>query len=258
MLPQASVQLSEALAPPGFAPGASECAWRVVAAVHPLSPLQINVRVLDADRRPIAILAGGNHALAPPDCRAMPVLRASGIRIDLEERIDSAETVRLPDTFMNLPADPLRHWQTPLLPLPQTVSAGSLHLTKPKGNALRVPRLPGARLGQARTGEITLSRVPLSRRSLEAPHGVPMSAAFAAEHQRLAETAGLPLADVTLLGVYPAIPIIAVRRLLVEDEGRLLRLWLKPESWWGRPAAHRIMLLVGRQASTGKMLQAAG
>jgi len=103
-----------------------------------------------------------------------------------------------------------------------------------------------------------LSHAPLLRRGLQSPVGVPLSTLFSAEHRCLAETVGLPLSDVTLLGVYPAIPIIAVRRLVVEDEGRQLRLWLKPESWWGCPPPRRITLLIGRQSSTGKMLQASG
>ena len=68
---------------------------------------------------------------------------------------------------------------------------------------------------------------------------------------------GLPLLDVTLLGVYEQVPILAVSRIVVEDEGRRLRLWLKPDVLRDRRAARRITLLVGRRISDGKMLQAA-
>ncbi len=258
LLPQASMRKSQALEAPPTTPGKSERVWRVAAAVRPSSLSQIAVRVSEQERRPVARLVGGSHALAPPECRAMPVPGASGLRIGSERQIGPVEAVRLPDQFVRLPADPLRLWEISLLTLPKTAALGGLRLAKPQGKSLRVPRLPAARLGAARAGELALSQIPLTRRGLEAPRGVLLFQAFAAEHQRLAETAGLPLSDVDLLGVYPAIPIIAVRRLVVEDEGRRLRLWLKPESWWGRPSPRRITLLVGRQISSGKMLQAAG
>ena len=258
MLPQASVRAAEALTPPASAPGAAEGVWRVSTAVHPSSLSQIDVFVSAEDRRPSAILVEGSHALAPPDCCALSVLNAVSVRVEFAEIVRSADIGRLFDELLTLPPEPLRLKRLPLVSLPKTASAGSLGIPKPKGNALRGLRLPGARLGAARTGEMALSRVPLLRRGLEAPRGVLPAIAFASEQRRLAETARLPLSDVALLGVYPAIPIIAVRRLVVEEEGRLLRLWLKPESWWGRSPPRRITLLVGRQISTGKMLQAAG
>ncbi len=258
ILPSATVHLSEALTPQLLAPGASEALWRVRAAVQPGSLSQIAVRVTSEGSRPQAIVVGENHAAAVPECHAIPILGASDLSIKQEIAIGAAQTVPLPYSFIALPPDPLRLLSVPVLNLPKGAALGGFSFAKPKGKPLRVPRLPAVRLGPARTGEVALSQIPLLRRGLQAPIGVPLSAAFSAEHKRLAETAGLPLSDVTLLGVYPAIPIIAVRRLVVEDEGRLLRLWLKPESWWGRPPPRRITLLIGRQSSTGKMLQAAG
>jgi len=123
---------------------------------------------------------------------------------------------------------------------------------------LLVPRLPAARLGPLEKGEGVISSLSFPRLGLEAPRGVNFKEAFAVEHRRLAVAAALPPSDVTLLGIYPAIPIAAIRRLVVEKEGRLLRLWLKPEVWWGKRSPQRITLLIGRQISTGKMLQAAG
>ena len=120
--------------------------------------------------------------------------------------------------------------------------------------AVRVPRLsPTVRA----TGEGILSRIALTRRCREAPPYVPEALAFESERRRLAETAGLPAEEVTLLGVYPGVPILAVRRLVVEDEGRRLRLWLKPEALRGKRALRLITLLVGRRVADGKMLQAA-
>ena len=257
-LPQAQVHLSEAVGLLVVPPGHSERSWPIVAVVCPSSPSKIEVRLSARDRRPTATVVAGSQALAPPECRAMDVLRASGAKTGGVEILRPAEVVRLPDFFIKLPPQPVRLWRTPLLTLPKNLSAWALTTVRPKVKVLRMPRPPLVRSGAARVGEVALSRVPLLRRGLEAPRGVPLSAAFSAEHRRLAETAELPLHDVVLLGVYPSIPIIAVRRLVIEDEGRLLRLWLKPESWWGKPPPRRITLLVGRQISTGKMLQAAG
>ena len=77
------------------------------------------------------------------------------------------------------------------------------------------------------------------------------------ERRRLAETVQLKAEDIQLLGVYPDVPILAVERIVVEEEGRQLKLWIKPEVLRGRIASHRITLLVGSRISTGKMLQAA-
>ena len=86
---------------------------------------------------------------------------------------------------------------------------------------------------------------------------MPAGEAFEPERHRLAEAAGARLEDVTLLGVYPDVPILAVSRIVVEEEGQRLRLWLKPDVLRGRGGGRLITLLVGRRVSDGKMLQAA-
>lgn len=258
LLPIAHLPDKRLLAVTDPAAGPWEKDWQPSACVSLTSLAQIEVRLSEKESRPVARLAGGNAALLPPDCHAMPGLSAEGLGIESAALIGTTETGSLPEEFLKLPRDPLRLWQVAFVPAPGTNSAGKLSLVSPKVSMLRVPRLPGARIGPARTGESTLSRVALIRRGREAPIGIPMPVAFPAEHRRLAETAGLPPIDVALLGIFPGVPIIAVRRLVVEDEGRRLRLWLKPEAWWGRPSPSRITLLVGRQVSTGKMLQAAG
>ena len=258
ILPQATVHCSNALMPQVLAPGASEHLWRACAAVQPSSLTQIEAFVTSKGSCPEAIVASKSHVVSLPNCCVMPVFCTSKLQIKQEGCLGAVQIVSLPDSFIALPADPLRLMSASVLSLPKIAALGSFFLAKPKGNPLLIPRQSPARLGPARIGKIVLSRVPLLRWGLQAPVGIPLSVLFFAEHLLLAETAGLPLSDVTLLGVYPAIPIIAVRRLVVEDEGRQLRLWLKPESWWGRPAPPRMTLLIGRQASTGKMLQAAG
>ena len=258
ILPQAIVHFSDALTPQTPAPGISENTWRAHAVVQPSSLTQIDVHISSEGSRPQAIVVGESHIVASPECFAIPALDASELQTRQVRSLDSAQVVALPHSFIALPKDPLRLISIPVLSLPKVAALGEFSLAKPKWKALIVPRRTAAHLGSARTGEVALSRIPLLRRGLQSPVGMPLSTYFSAEHRCLAETAGLPLSDVTLLGVYPAIPIIAVRRLVVEDEGRQLRLWLKPESWWGHPPPRRITLLIGRQSSTGKMLQASG
>jgi hypothetical protein len=258
ILPLATVCFSDALTPLIPTPGISENIWRAHAVVQPSSLTQIDVHISSEGSRPQATIVGESHVVASPECFAIPALTASALQIRQAGGFDAVQVVALPHSFIALPKDPLRLMSISVLSLPKATALGGFSLAKPKGKALIVPRRPAARLGPVRTGEVALSRIPLLRRGLQSPVGVPLSTFFSAEHRCLAETAGLPLSDVTLLGVYPAIPIIAVRRLVVEDEGRQLRLWLKPESWWGRPPPRRITLLIGRQSSTGKMLQASG
>ena len=256
--PQAVVNFSDALTPQTPAPGTSENIWRAHAVVPPSSLTQIDVRVASEGSRPQANVVGESHVVASPECFAMPMLHASALQTRQAGGFGAVQVVALPHSFIALPKDPLRLMSTSVLSLPKVAALGGFSLAKPKAKALIVPRRPAVRLGPVRTGEVALSHAPLLRRGLQSPVGVPLSTLFSAEHRCLAETVGLPLSDVTLLGVYPAIPIIAVRRLVVEDEGRQLRLWLKPESWWGCPPPRRITLLIGRQSSTGKMLQASG
>lgn len=258
LLPQATVLFSDALTPQAPARGISENIWRARAVVQPSSLTQIDVRTTSEGSCPRASVVGESHVVPLPECFSMPVFHACALRTKQAGGFDAAQVVALPHSFIALPKDPLRLMSISALRLPKVAALGSFSFAKPKGKALLVPRRSAARLGPVRTGELALSRIPLRRRGLQSPVGVPLSTLFAAEHRCLAETAGLPLSDVTLLGVYPAIPIIAVRRLVVEDEGRQLRLWLKPESWWGCPPPRRITLLIGRQSSTGKMLQASG
>ena len=101
-----------------------------------------------------------------------------------------------------------------------------------------------------------LAQIPLKRAGWPVPKGVPAADAFAAEWRLLAQKAGVAPEDVLLVGVFPQVPVAAVRRLALE-EGALC-LWLKPEALAAAAAgkAPRLAtLIVGRQRSTGKMIQ---
>ena len=101
-----------------------------------------------------------------------------------------------------------------------------------------------------------LAQIPIKRVGRRGPKGVPAADAFAAEWQLLAQKADVAPSDVFLVGVFPQVPVAAVRRLALE-EGALC-LWLKPEAL-AAAAAGKVprlaTLIIGRQRSTGKMIQ---
>ena len=140
-----------------------------------------------------------------------------------------------------------------------TVEAPSLA----RGPILRLPgrraasddllRLAG---GHVRPGTGMLAQIPMKRVGRPVPKGVSVADAFAAEWQLLAQKAEAAPSDVFLVGVFPQVPVAAVRRLALE-EGALC-LWLKPEAL-AAAATGKVprlaTLIIGRQRSTGKMIQ---
>lgn len=226
--------------------------WQPKAAIRTAAVPQAGTGLRESSLLPTADLVGGDFALAVPAIRAMPAAA-------LETRTQEAGlewpvgTTGLPESFLRLPASPVRVERAALLPLPTATPLRGWLLHMPPVQALRPPRQAAPRVRWG--GDSVLRRMPLTRSSREM-HPDTAGAMLAAEH-RLAETVHLRREEITLLGVYPDIPILAVERIVVEDEGRRLRLWLKPEVLRGRTAPHQITLLVGRQISTGKMLQAA-
>ena len=208
---------------------------------------------------PVVHLVEGSAALAAPLCRAMRVVQEGGCRTESADLLLPAFVVHLPDSFLALPTDPVRVRPAALPSAHAVILRGAVFeewgLRFPKCSALRLPRPPAPRVRWG--GDEVLSRISLTRRGLEPPPGVLFAQAFGAEERRLAEAAHLSLDDVTLLGVYPGVPILAVSRIVVADKGRSLRLWLKPDVLRGRGGTRLITLLVGRQVSSGKMLQVA-
>lgn len=256
-----AVRESDALTPLPVAAGGREGSWASVAASHALPGPQAASGAREI--LPSATLAGeGNgadFALRPATVSVLPVLRAETSRVTQAGLDWPLTDVCLPEQFFRLPAAPTRVKAVALLGAQKRLGANQVltgwAVRLPKAGKLKIPRpaSPTIRWG----GDSVLERMPLTRRGLAPPPGMPAEEAFAAEHRRLAEAMSLPLGDVRLLGVFPGVPILAVRRILVADDGQSLRLWLKPDVVRARTKLRFITLLVGRQVSSGRMLQAA-
>lgn len=251
-----ALRLSDAIQPPIVLPGGGERVWRPVGEVREAPVPQAWAGARDGDLLPSVSLAQDDAALAPPPCRAMTILQTQSCRVGAAGLAWPVSSVRLPDAFLTLPPAPVRVTAASVLePGDSARMLTGWRMETPKSSALRLPPSAGPRVRWG--GDAVLSRMALTRRGREAPPGIPFSIAFGAEALRLAQAANLPTDDVTLLGVYPGVPLLAVSRVVVADEGRRLRLWLKPEVLRGRNGGRLITLLVGRQISSGKMLQAA-
>jgi hypothetical protein len=98
-------------------------------------------------------------------------------------------------------------------------------------------------------------QVPMTRQRLVAPAGISPDVAFGAERRALAQAAGAEDSDVTLLGIFPRVPLGAVKKLTMAPDGAELEIWLKPEAAGRSVATKAATVLLGRQRSTGKMLQ---
>lgn len=222
-------------------------AWKPSAAAL-LAPVPTaGAGLRESDLLPRVSLASEDYALKPPVIAALASAAAS-VKSEAAAVRWAAEVTALPDKFIRLPNAPVQTQTTALL---RGSKAELLHgwaISLPPVSVLRLPRLDSPRVRWG--GDSVLRRMPLTRQSRPIGGGL-------AERRRLAETAHLSADEVTLLGVYPDVPILAVERIVVEDEGRRLKLWLKPDVLRGRSGAHKITLLVGRQTATGKMLQAA-
>lgn len=259
MTPPVAVRVPASDPPAPVSPGGRERDWMPASELRQAGVPQAGAGAREGDLLPAVRFGKKAAALAPPGCRAMPVVQAGGCRVESADLLLPAFIVRLPDSFLTLPPVPVRVQSADLLSPHAAALSGpalggwGIHL--PKCGVLRLPRLPAPRVRWG--GDAVLGRIALTRRGLEAPPDVPFALAFGAEERRLAEAAHLPPDDVTLLGIYPGVPILAVSRIVVADEGRSLRLWLKPDVLRGRSGTRLITLLVGRQTSSGKMLQTA-
>ena len=244
---------------PPIVPGGREGDWKPLGEIRQAPVPQARAGTRAGDETPTVRLGESDAAFAPPICRAMPTVQTGGSRVENADLLLPAFIVRLPDSFLTLPADPVQVQSADLCVSRMAALSGPTLKgwgVKPAVcRVLRLPRVPDPRVRQG--GDAVLSRIALMRRGLEPPPGVPFALAFALEEHRLAEAAHLPPEDVTLLGIYPGVPILAVSRLVVAGEGRWLRLWLKPDVLRGRNGTRLITLLVGRQTSSGKMLQTA-
>ena len=143
------------------------------------------------------------------------------------------------------------------LPSPQTLRVGSLPVPRPAlGRSRSDPRVPLTVLPRrVRSGLAVAARLPLPRRCQAPPPGMSVREGFPVEWRRLAMSAKLPPEEVSLLGVYPGIPIAALQKLVVSPTGETLELWLKPDAL-GKPGLTLRTLVIGREITTGKRLQA--
>ena len=230
--------------PPQFSPRGG---WKPSAASALAAVPTAGTGLRESDLLPRVFLASGDYALRPPVMLALPSASATA-EVQTLGLDWPVEVTALPESFVRLPSAPVRTQTTALLGRPKTAPLQGWAIVPPPVRLLRLPRVdePRVRWG----GDSVLRRMPLTRRSR-------LTGGGHAERRRLAETVHLAPDEVALLGVYPDVPILAVERIVVEDEGRRLKLWLRPEVLRGRSASHRITLLVGRQTATGKMLQAA-
>jgi len=201
----------------------------------------------ECDLLPSVHLAKGDYALGMPLISALPDAAASAEMGEIALAWP-ADVVQVPSSFIRLPDSPLRLAAVPLLEKFKIRPLSGWAVPMPPVSSLRLPRFdpPRVRWG----GDSVLRRMPVTRTSR-------MLDSEPAAQRRLAETGRLGIEEVVVLGIYPDVPILAVERIVVEDDGRRLKLWLKPDVLRGRSEAHRITLLVGRQTATGKMLQAA-
>ena len=248
LIPAPVLRADLAVPPPVLSFGAG---WKPTATVRQVSAPQAGTGMRESDLLPTVTLVRGDYALDSLALQAMPIATAENIGVGSASLDWPVGVTRLPESFLRLPASPVRIEAVPFPVLPKTLPLRDWPVKMPGVAPLRLPRPADPRIRWG--GDSVLRRMPVTRRSKEAG----MAASLTAERRRLAETAHLETTEVELLGVYPDVPILAVERIVVEDEGRQLRLWLKPEVLRGRSAPHRITLLVGRQISTGKMLQAA-
>jgi len=255
MTPPVAVRAAPLDAPPAVLPGGRERDWRPAGALRHLPAPEAQAGTSGGASVPVARLAEAGAAFAPPAARQMPVVRAETGRTESADLLLPAFVVRLPDSFLALPAGPVQVRPAAPLAAPPGGALKGWEIGPTPCRALRLTRVPAPRVH--RGGDAVMARISLTRRGLEPPPGTSFVQAFAAEGRRLAEAASLPPGDAVLLGVYPGVPILAVSRIVVADEGRSLRLWLKPDVLRGRGGTRLITLLVGRQPSTGKMLQAA-
>jgi hypothetical protein len=109
---------------------------------------------------------------------------------------------------------------------------------------------------RVRDGKSAMFRTPMTRERVPAPYGMNPALAFTTERAMLAAGAGVSEADVSLIGVFPKVPLEAVQRLSVAPGGTALNIWFKPEvAGRSRPIA-TVTVVLGRQRSTGKTLQA--
>jgi hypothetical protein len=75
------------------------------------------------------------------------------------------------------------------------------------------------------------------------------------EREKLAAASKIALENVVLIGIFRNVPVTAVSRLSVEEDAAQLSIWLKPEAAALSTPPKLMSLLIGRDTTSGKMIQ---
>lgn len=225
-------------------PGRQEQCWWPQAALRTCPIPQAQAPPQDSDLATMASVVSGNAALRPEVCET--------------------ESAALPPRECVVQAVPTDEWRIPPVSArtePMRLSGGAARprsvgviqtpgLRRIVGTAL-CPAKP--RLGRATN--VVLAHVPLRREARPARVGAAAAEAFEPERRRLSASSGVPLEDLLLIGVFPRIPVTAINRIALEADGSL-SVWLRPEALVSPGTLKWLTVILGRQRSTGKMLQA--
>jgi len=246
------------LPPEAFAPLVSQRSWRFETLVA--------VGEQEANWRPQAALLACPipQATAPPQDPDLAAF-ASTISGNIALRPESSGILSavLPPALCRVDALERKQWLVPLANIasePMALAGGDARSQSP--GVIQTPKLAQItatalrparpRLGLA-TG-VMVAHVPLRRERRPIPPLTADVEAFGLERQRLSTASGVPLDDLMLIGVFPRVPVTAISRIALEGDG-LLSVWLKPELLGSPTTLKWRTVVLGRQRSTGKMLQ---
>lgn len=252
---RAADRQSEALRLPKVEAGAEEGTWSPQSDVRLWALPQAEAGGEGADLATVASVISGNSALRPGSMPVHgPTVTVSGGTVHSWGTREAA--VRTPpvhpesvmfSTVLRNAAAVVR------IPNTRPVKVAALRAAVTGARAGQGGGLLTLRGGRVRPGPSILANIPLTRRRLSEPEED-----FDRARALLATVGGVPEPDVMLIGVFPQVPLAAVERLALADEGAGLRIWLKPEALGPRRTGgpKLVTVVFGRQRSTGKMLQA--
>lgn len=249
----AAVRLSQATVFSSPIPGGKEAESQVPATVRGLSPPEALPGGEGVDLASVLTVIGANRALTGSEpavrhepCAVGPARVCTwGISQDgPPTSATQSAPVRL--EFGTVVAAPMR-WAAPTV---HALSAPAVALSPPRRGPGPAWKIPPTRV---KSSLVSALRVPLICDCLNP--GATGLQALLPERRLLAAASGVLEADTLLIGVFPHVPLGAVQRLSMSPDGRGLEVWLKPEAA-GRMAVHKtVTVVLGRQRSTGRILQ---
>ncbi len=202
----------------------------------------------------VATVIGADRALKTGDAPVSAVpfcLEGAAVHARLPV-CDASNMPRIFNVPMRIEQAPVPESVDPIGP-PPVRALPIVRAATPKRESKTVWRLAPAR---TQSGLAPMLRVPLVCRRLSAPSGVSAAEAFAPERRLLASAAGVTETDVALIGVFPHVPIGATHRLSLGPDGTTLQILIRPEAARSGARGAPVTVVLGRQRSTGKMLQA--